>query len=110
MDETIRRLRWEAQHVACGKGPTAIRYPAAFRAAVVAVARPERARGVPVRRLARAAGLPSRCLGRWLAQSPAPALRPVTVALAPTPGSGVAPVWWRVKCSRAHTGTSSRLS
>lgn len=27
MDETIRRLRWEAQHVARGKGPTAIRSP-----------------------------------------------------------------------------------
>ena len=28
MDETIRRLRCEAQHVARGKGPTAIRSPA----------------------------------------------------------------------------------
>lgn len=33
MDETIRRLRREAQQVARRKGPTAIRYPAAFRAA-----------------------------------------------------------------------------
>ncbi len=85
MGEAIHRLRRKAERAARGKGPTAMRYPAAFRAAVLAQPRPVHARGVPVRRIARRLGLPSRCLGRWLAQPAAPALRPVTVALAPPP-------------------------
>ena len=60
MDEAIRRLQVEARRYAHGKPPTGIRYPAAFRAAVVALVRTELGRGVAFGRLAGALGLP-----RW---------------------------------------------
>ena len=90
MTEEIRRLRAEAQHVARGKVPRAIRYPAAFRGAVTAVTRAQVRQGIAVNRVASALGLPARSLARWLA-TPAPVLRPVTiaapVAAAPAPPS-----------------------
>ncbi len=87
MDETIRRLRSEAQQLARGKAPRAIRYPRAFRATAVAIARAQLERGVPVRRVARALGLPAWSLARWLQFQPEgpSVVRPVTVAPEPAP-------------------------
>jgi transposase-like protein len=81
MDDRIRRLRTEAHQLVRGKVPRAIRYPAAFRATAVALARPRLGRGVAVARVARDLGLPTQCLGRWLRAQPAAApLRRVAVA------------------------------
>ena len=80
MDDRIRQLRTEAHQLVRGKVPRAIRYPAAFRAAAVALARPRLGRGVAVARVARDLGLPTQCLGRWLHAQPAAApLRRVAV-------------------------------
>jgi transposase-like protein len=82
MDDRIRRLRSEAHQLARGKVPRAIRYPAAFRAAAVALAGPRRGRGGSIARVARDLGLPTQSLGRWLRLppgSPGAPLRPVTV-------------------------------
>jgi hypothetical protein len=82
MDDPIRRLRTDARLLAHNKVPTAVRYPAAFRAAALALARPRLGRGVSIARVARDLGLPSQALGRWLRLPPRPpaALRPVAVA------------------------------
>lgn len=86
MNDPIRRLRAEARHLTHDKVPTAIRSPAPFRMAALALARPRVKRGTSIARVARALGLPPQSLGRWLRESPrAPALRPVTVALTPAP-------------------------
>jgi transposase-like protein len=66
MDALIRRLRTDARQLARGKVPTAVRYPAAFRAAALALARPRLGRGVSIARVARDLGLPTQSLGRWL--------------------------------------------
>ena len=83
MDERIRRLRTEAHHLARGRVPRAVRYPAAFLAAAVA-------------RVARELGLPTQSLGRWLRRPPAAPgapLRPVAVTpereAAPPPPAGL---------------------
>jgi transposase-like protein len=89
MDDRIRQLRTEAHQLARGRVPRAVRYPAAFRAAALALARPRLGRGVAIARVARELGLSTQCLGRWLHQQPptpqAP-LRPVTVVHAPEAG------------------------
>jgi transposase-like protein len=92
MDDPIRRLRTDARQLARGKVPTAVRYPAAFRTAALALARPRLARGGSIARVARDLGLPTQSLGRWLQAPPPPppsaaALRPVAV----TPAPAVAP-------------------
>ncbi len=79
MNEAIRRLRSEARQLTRGKVPTAIRYPAPFRAAVAAVTRTQVEQGASMHRVAGALGLPARSLLRWLEQSAPPVLRPVTV-------------------------------
>lgn len=66
MDEAIRRLRSKARQLARGKIPRAIRYPAAFREAAVAVTRDHLNQGMVVSRAARELGLPTRSLVRWL--------------------------------------------
>ena len=88
MNEAIRRLRSDARQHAHGKAPTAIRYPAPFRAAVVAVTRAQVEHGASVHRVASALGLPARSLTRWLQQSAPPVLRPVTVRPDPMPPAG----------------------
>ena len=80
MDDAIRRLQGEARRHAHGKPPTGVRYPAAFRAAVVALVRTELGRGVAFGRLASTLGLARWSLARWLRQRPPAVLRPVTVA------------------------------
>jgi transposase-like protein len=96
MDDPVRRLRTDARELARGKVPTAVRYPAAFRAAALALARPRLGRGVSIARVARDLGLPSQSLGRWLRPStpkPAATLRPVAVtsepAMALRPAAGL---------------------
>ncbi len=96
MDERIRRLRTEAHHLARGKVPRAVRYPAAFRAAAVALAGPRLGRGGSIARVARDLGLPTQSLGRWLRRPPAAPgapLRPVAVTpereAAPPPPAGL---------------------
>jgi transposase-like protein len=80
MDDRIRRLRTEAHQLARRKVPRAIRYPAAFRAAAVALAGPRLEHGGSIARVARDLGLPIQSLGRWLRPSiPAAPLRPVAV-------------------------------
>lgn len=77
MNDPIRRLRSDAQHHTHGKVPTAVRYPATFQTAAVALARPRLSRGLSIARVARELGLPSQALGRWLRRPPAaPGLRP----------------------------------
>jgi hypothetical protein len=84
MDALIRRLRTDARQLARGKVPTAVRYPAAFRAAALALARPRLGRGVSIARVARDLGLPTQSLGRSLRLPKPPAtLRPVAVSAAP---------------------------
>lgn len=80
MDDRIRRLRSEAHQLAGGKVRRAIRYPAAFRAAAVALAGPRLKRGGSIARVARDLGLPIQSLGRWVRPPTPPApLRPVAV-------------------------------
>ena len=74
MDNRIRRPRTEALQLARSKAPRAIRYPASFRAAAVALAGPRLERGGSIARVARDLGLPIQSLGRWLRPS-MPALR-----------------------------------
>ncbi len=89
MNEAIRRLRSEARQLTRGKVSTAIRYPAPFRAEVVAVTRTQVEHGASVHRVAGALGLPARSLTRWLQQSAPPVLRPVTVRPDPVPAAGL---------------------
>jgi transposase-like protein len=81
MDDRIRQLRTEAQQLARGRVPRAVRYPAAFRAAALALARPRLGHGEAIARVARDLGLSTQCLGRWLHRPPTPPapLRPVAV-------------------------------
>ena len=90
MDDAIRRLHAEARRHAHGKPATGIRYPAPFRAAVVALVRTELGHGVTFGSLAGALGLPRWSLARWLRQSPPAVLRPVTVAS--DPGAALRPL------------------
>ena len=83
MKDEIRRLRSEAHHLARGKAPRAIRYPAAFRAAATAVTRTQLSQGATASRVAAALGLPTRSLVRWLETPARPVLRPVAIASAP---------------------------
>lgn len=94
MKDAIRQLRSEARQLTRGKVPTAIRYPAPFRAAVAAVTRMQVEQGASVHRVAGALGLPARSLTRWLQQSAPPMLRPVTVRPEPAPPAtlGAGPV------------------
>ena len=79
MNDSIQTLRSEARRLARGKVPRAIRYPAGFRAAAVALARTQRRRGHAVERVAKAVGVARPTLARWLRPRPAQGLRPVTV-------------------------------
>ena len=94
MTDEIRRLRAEAHQFTRGKVPRAIRYPAAFRAAVTAVTRAQVRQGIAVTRVAGALGLPTRSLMRWLATPGRPVLRPVAIAApaAMAPGPTPTPV------------------
>jgi hypothetical protein len=83
MNDEIRRLRSEAHHLARGKAPRAIRYPAAFREAATAVTRTQLSQGTAVARVAAALGLPTRSLVRWLETPARPVLRRVAIAGAP---------------------------
>ncbi len=85
MNTAIRRLRSDARQLAHGKVPTAIRYPAPFRAAAATLTRTQLDQGASVHRVAGALGLPARTLTRWLQQSAPPVLRPVTVRSDPMP-------------------------
>jgi hypothetical protein len=87
MDATLRQLRSEAQQLTRGKAPTGVRYPAAFRTAAVALARPRLATGLPFLRVAQELGLPTKSLARWLQRRPTPRLRPVAVRPDPVPPS-----------------------
>ena len=88
MNEAIRRLRSDARQLTRGKVPTAIRYPAPFRAAATMLTRTQLDQGASVHRVAGALGLPARTLTRWLQQSAPPVLRPVTVRPDPMPTAG----------------------
>ena len=90
MNEAIRRLRAEARQLTRGKVPTAIRYPAPFRAAAATLMRTQLDQGASVHRVAGALGLPARSLTRWLQQSAPPVLRPVTVRSDPAPAASPA--------------------
>ena len=94
MNTAIRRLRSEARQLTRGKVPTAIRYPAPFRAAAATLTRTQLDQGASVHRVAGALGLPARTLTRWLQQSAPPVLRPVTVRPDPAPPAppGAGPV------------------
>jgi len=85
MNEAIRRLRSDARQLTRGRVPTAIRYPAPFRAAAATLTRAQLDHGASVHRMARALGLPAQSLTRWLQQSAPPVLRPVTVRPDPAP-------------------------
>ena len=87
MDAMLCRLRSEAQQLTCGKAPTGIRYPAAFRTTAVALARPRLASGVPFVRVALELGLSTKSLARWVRCRPTPRLRPVAVQPDPSPSS-----------------------
>ena len=89
MNDAIRQLRRDARQLTHGKVPTAVRYPAAFQTAAVALARPRLSRGVSIARVARELGLPSQALGRWLRRPPVASgvrprdvIRPVAVVSA----------------------------
>lgn len=88
MDAAIRRLRSEARQLAHGKVPTAIRYPAPFRAAAATLTRTQLDQGTSVHRMAGALGLPARTLTRWLQQGAPPVLRPVMVQPDPMLAAG----------------------
>lgn len=88
MNAAIRRLRSEARQLTRGKVPTAIRYPAPFRAAAATLTRTQLDQGISVHRVAGALGLPARSLTRWLQQSAPSVLRPVMVR--PEPASPAA--------------------
>jgi transposase-like protein len=79
MNDSIQRLRSEAQRLARGKDPHAIRYPARFRAAAVALARRQLRSGHAVDRVAEGVGVTTPTLARWLRSRPVPGLRPVAV-------------------------------
>ena len=76
MNDPIRRLRTDARHLTHGRVPTAVRYPAAFQAAALALARPRLSRGLSIARVASELGLPAQALGRWLRRPPAAACPP----------------------------------
>ena len=88
MNAAIRRLRSDARQLTRGKVPTAIRYPAPFRAAAATLTRAQLDQGASVHRMAGALGLPARTLTRWLQHSAPPVLRPVTVRPDPPPAAG----------------------
>jgi transposase-like protein len=104
MTDPIRRLRSDARHLTHGKVPTAVRYPAAFQAAALALARPRLSRGLSIGRVARELGLPSQALGRWVRRPPAAPgprarglLRPVAVG--PAAAAQAAPLAGPVLCT-----------
>lgn len=82
MDTAIRRLRAEAQQLARGKVPRAIRYPARFRTAAVKVARAHVDQGGALTDLAAEVGVATPTLQHWLKRPASPRLRPVTLELA----------------------------
>jgi transposase-like protein len=83
MDVSIRQLRSTIRRCARGRHPNAVRYPAAVREAVVALARTRLGQGQSLARVARGVGLSFPTLTTWLAGPAEPALRPVTLAPAP---------------------------
>ncbi len=103
MDDPIRRLRTDARQLAHGKVPTAVRYPAAFRAAALALARPRLERGVSIARVARDLGLPTQSLGRWSRRPPRPSAAPLRpVAVVPAPASTPRPTGLVLLTPRGH--------
>jgi len=84
MDAAIRRLRSQARQLARGKHRTSVRYPAAFRHAVVRLAR-RRGPGRSVERLAQALGISAPTLAHWLRRPARAVLRPIGVVPEPRP-------------------------
>ena len=82
MDDEIRRLRADARRLAQGKPRTHVRYPEAFRRAVVAVAR-RHTGSRTVTHLARELGVSEPTLTKWLRSPARPTLRPVAVTMMP---------------------------
>jgi hypothetical protein len=82
MGVSIQQVRSTIRRCARGKHPNGVRYPAAVREAVVALARTRLGQGQSLARVARGVGLSFPTLTTWLA---GPALRPVTLASAPEP-------------------------
>ena len=84
MDGEIRRLRADARRFAQGKPRTHVRYPDAFRRAVVAVARRDAGQR-SVTRLARELGVSEPTLTKWLRR---PASTPAAAAGRGDDGAG----------------------
>jgi transposase-like protein len=93
MDDPTRQLRVQARQLTHGKVPRAVRYPVAFRAAALALARPRLGRGVAMVRVARDLGLSTQCLGRWLraptSQAPLRRVAVLPAPEAPRPPAGL---------------------
>ena len=87
MDEGVRRIRSQISRFRQGRRSTAVRYPAAFRLEVLAIARRRRARGAGVARIARELGLAPWTLALWLRKRPSGVLRVVDVTPDPAPVS-----------------------
>jgi hypothetical protein len=66
MEIAIRRLRSEAQQLARGKAPRAIRYPARFRTTAVRIARAHVDQGRALADLADEVGVATPTLKHWL--------------------------------------------
>ena len=80
MDAAIRQLRTTARQLARGKHPSGIRYPAAFRDAVVTLARRRLGHGQSLAHVAWEVGVSCPTLAAWLERPGRPSLRPVAVA------------------------------
>jgi hypothetical protein len=85
MGVSIRQVRSTIRRCARGKHPNAVRYPAAVRDAVVALARTQLGQGQSLAGVARGVGVSFPTLTTWLAGPAEPALRPVTLAPVPDP-------------------------
>lgn len=79
MTEDIRRIRREIARLRQGRPRTAVRYPAALRRTITALARQRRAREGDLTALARDLVLPRWTLTLWLRTPAAPRLRAVAV-------------------------------
>lgn len=85
MNEGVGRLRSQVARFTHGRPPTAVRYPAAFRVEVLALAGRRRAQGVGVARIARELGLSPQTLALWLRPRRPRLLRAVDVTPDPAP-------------------------
>ena len=102
MDTVIRRLRSEAQQLARGKVPRAIRYPPRFRTAAVKVARAHVGEGGALADLAAEMGVSAPTLQHWLERPATPGSGPSR--LSPPHDSGRANR--RGRCSSPGRGSA----